>query len=141
MHLSDAISELGRHVGLPDLALNDSGLGRVVFDEFLTVDLESREDGRALHLSSSMKTLDLQQNHEAFLEGLLQANFLGTATGGAHFSLAPEGGEVVFERTLDLETLDFTEFVQAVESFVNHLEGWIANLETLGSESTLALGS
>ncbi len=131
MNLPDAITELGRQTGLPGLALNDSGLCRVVFDGTLTVDFEARQDGRTLHLCSVVAPLDPAAQGEAYYETLLQANLLGIATGGAHFSVNTMDEEVLFERVLDMEALDYLGFSMAVESFVNHLEGWREKLASL----------
>lgn len=131
MNIPDALAELGRQIGLVDLALNDSGLCRVVFDKSLVVDFEEMDEGRTLHISSTIAALDPDTQGELYLQTLLRANLLGVATGGACFSIAEEDSEVVFERRLEMSSLDFTGFSQAVESFVNHLEGWKAKLATL----------
>ncbi len=138
MNIPDAITELGRQIGLPSLSLNDAGLCRVVFDTTLVVDLESMNDGRTLHLSAVVAPLDTDVQGEGFYAALLEANLLGVATGGAHFSISMADQEVLFERALDMEGLDFTGFSQAVESFVNHLEGWKEKLDGLDASVPLA---
>src|SRR5687768_3051537 len=124
MNIPDALAELGAQIGLSDLALDENGLARVVFDGTLTVDFESMDEGRVLHLSSVVAALDGSDREEALFERLLQANLLGIATGGAHFSISEGDGEVLLERKLPVEVLACSSFVNAVETFVNHLEGW-----------------
>lgn len=121
MNAPDAIKELGLLLGHPELALGEDGTCRLSFDKRLDVDFELLNDGRTLHLSSAVSILELED--EESLEKLLKANLLGTETGGAFFSLSPEG-EVLFEQRLRMDGLDLTGFSQAVESFVNHLDGW-----------------
>ncbi len=128
MNIDDALNELGSQIGLSSLAVNDAGLCRVVFDEVLTVDFEAMDDGRILHLSSPVLPFDPEVQGEDLMAKLLEANFLGVATGGAHFSTSDD--EILLERSLDIQLMDFTGFTQAVESFVNHLEGWRAKLDT-----------
>ncbi|GEP43704.1 type III secretion system chaperone [Brevifollis gellanilyticus] len=131
MNIADALTELGRQMGMADLALNDSGLCRVVFDHSLVVDFEEMDEGKTLHLSSSIASLDADTHGELYFQTLLSANLLGVATGGACFSITDDNSEVIFERRLEMNSLDFTGFNHAVESFVNHLEGWKEKLGTL----------
>ena len=135
MNLPDALTELGRLLKLPKLTLNEEGICRVVFDEELTLDFESFAEGRMLHLSSIIAPLDEQNRAETFFETLLHANLLGLATAGGHFSVDEANAEVLFERTLIMEEHDATGFVSAVESFVNHLEGWKQQLESPEDDS------
>jgi len=134
MNIPDALNELGSLLNLPELALNDEGVCRLVFDEDLTLDFESMADGRMLHLSTAITTLDTENQNESFFQTLLHANLLGLATGGAHFSVNEASDEVLLERTLKMDQHDATGFCSAVESFVNHLEGWKERLSSLESQ-------
>ncbi|MES2596736.1 MAG: type III secretion system chaperone [Verrucomicrobiota bacterium] len=134
MNIPDTLTELGRQMGMADLALNDSGLCRVVFDQSLVVDFEEMDEGRTLHISSTIASLDDDTHGELYFQTMLSANLLGVATGGACFSIAEEDSEVIFERRLEMISLDFTGFSQAVESFVNHLEGWKEKLGTVPAD-------
>lgn len=138
MNISDALTELGSQIGLSDLALNDAGLCRVLFDDSLTVDFESMDEGRTLHVSSVVLPFAPELQGEEFLKQLLQANLLGIATGGAHFSASELEGEILFERSLDIQSMDFTGFTQAIESFVNHLEGWREKLASGSSSAAVS---
>lgn len=124
MNIPDAIAELGHQIGLPGLALDETGRCRVNFDGDLSIDLESEPGGRSLRLSAPATPLPAGQCSSEVLELLLRANAFGTSTGGAHFSLSRTDGQVLFEHRLDMRTLDFGSFTLGVESFVNHLEGW-----------------
>jgi hypothetical protein len=128
MNLHDALAELGAQVGLPELTLNEEGTCRVVFDDQLAVTFESVEDGRFLHLSAVVLTAEEVESQPGHLETLLHANVLGIATGGAYFSLEEGTGEVLLERALEMAACDGVAFMSAVESFVNHLEAWKAQL-------------
>lgn len=131
MNIPDAIAEFGHHIGLPALALDESGLCRVVFDGALTVDLEATPDGRALQVMALATPRDIPSCSTEMLETLLGANLLGVSTGGAHFSLSRADGQVLFERRLDMASLDFNGFAREMESFVNHLEGWQMKLAAM----------
>lgn len=121
MNISDAITELGRLLGQQDLTLSDAGTCRLTFDGRLPVDIEALPDGRTLHLSSVVSVLDLES--EQSLRALLSANRLGTGTGGASFSLSPDA-EILLEHRLDMEQFDLTAFANAMETFVNYVDGW-----------------
>lgn len=124
MILTNALSELGQQINLHDLQLNEAGLCRVVFDDSIPVDFESIDEGRTLNLSSVVAPFRPNSQDESFFELLLSGNLLGVATGGAHFSISQEDSEVLFERSIDIESSDFSSFTKDVESFVNHLEAW-----------------
>lgn len=121
MNIPDAIAELGILLGQPGLALSDQGTCRLTFDGRLEVDFELMPDERTLHLSSVVSVLEIED--EVSLSAMLRAHLLGSQTGGAYFSLSPEG-ELVFERQLPMDDFDLTGFTQAVEAFVNYLDGW-----------------
>lgn len=133
MNVPDAIKELGLLLGHPNLALGEDGTCRLSFDKRLDVDFELLPDGSTLHLSSAVSLLELET--EESLAELLRANLLGTQTGGAFFSLSPEG-EVLFERRLRMDALDLTGFTQEVEEFVNHLDGWEDRISSGALNST-----
>lgn len=142
MNIPDALTELGTHIGLPDLALNENGLCRVVFDDLLTVDFESMDEGRTLHLSAPIRTLPTQPDQaEALYAELLSGHLLGAATSGAYFSISEADDEVLFERKLEMNRLDYTSFSNALEGFINHLEAWTEKALTPSSTASASIGS
>jgi len=121
MNVDDAMLELGLLLGRENLRLNDQGICTLEFDGRLRVDFEAVQGGKALHLSSIVSLLDLTD--DAILHRLLCGNFLGVATGGAHFSCGPDN-EILFEHQINSAAMNFSSFVAEVERFVNHLDGW-----------------
>jgi hypothetical protein len=120
MNIPDALHELADQLGLPNLEIEGSGFVMIEFDD-LEVSFETTSDENALRLSAIV--CPSATGHET-LERLLHANLLGLATGGAHFSLDEAGENIQMERTLDVGSMDFTSFSNAVETFINQLEGW-----------------
>jgi hypothetical protein len=125
VHLADSLAELGMLLGLGPLAFNEHGLCRLRFDNALTIDLESADDGATLHLCASLGAAPADSET---LQTLLHANFLGEGTGGAAFALDAARNELLLHRTLAASQLDVTALAAAVESFVNYYEGWTRKL-------------
>lgn len=134
MNIPDLMSELGKQMGLEDLKLDRDGVCRLVFDGKLAVDFESGEDGRVLHLYSILSPLP-GEGTEMLCLRLLEANLFGRGTGGATFAVDPDPGDVVLFRTFDMERTDFQGFINQLESFVNHLEGWSREIIRTPSEA------
>lgn len=125
MHLADSLAELGLLLGLGPLAFNEHGLCRLQFDNALTVDLESADDGATLHLCGSLGAAPADSE---LLKTLLHANLLGEGTGGAAFALDAPRNELLFHRMLAASQLDVTALAAAVESFLNYYDGWTRKL-------------
>lgn len=125
MHLADSLAELGMLLGLGPLAFNEHGLCRLQFDNALTVDLETADDGATLHLCGSLGAAPADRET---LRTLLHANFLGEGTGGAAFALDGARNELLLHRTLAASQLDVPALAAAVEAFVNYYDGWTRKL-------------
>lgn len=127
MNITDALSELGMKIGLPELALDGGGVCRLVFDSKFAVDFEYVEDDELLHLHAPLLPIPAE-NREALYTTLMHAHLLGAETGGAVFALDDYAGEVVLFRTLHMPGIDFQAFVSAIEDFVQQLENWTSKL-------------
>jgi hypothetical protein len=62
-------------------------------------------------------------SQEAFLESMLLANLFGQGTYGATLGLDEEAKNIVLQRTFDYP-LDYRQFRDHVEDFVNALDLW-----------------
>lgn len=124
MNIPDAIAELGHLLGLGLVTLNDDGAARIIFDDSLEVDfLADEEEEGWLHLTGRVCEVG-PDVAPAFLKQLLHAHFLGQGTGGATFSLAADDTEIHMGRKLHVTPMEFSEFGNHVETFVNYLEAW-----------------
>ncbi|MFO1349206.1 MAG: type III secretion system chaperone [Gammaproteobacteria bacterium] len=126
MNIRDVLAELGHQMGLK-VSLNDQGVCRLVFDQRFTVDIEASPDNDTVHLYSVLCPIP-SDGKERFYEQLLEANLFGGGTGGAWFALDSLHNEVLLNRTLNMATTDYQDFVGVLESFVNHLESWDGKL-------------
>lgn len=128
MNIEDVLKELGAQMGLPGLKLDDNKVCRLIFDKKFTVDIEASQDLKTVHLYSPVCIIP-PEGRENFYEGLLEANLFGRGTGGAAFGVDLEMGEVLLSRTLQMEKIDYQDFVNILESFVNHIEAWTDKIE------------
>ncbi len=122
MNIHDVLAELGHQMGL-NVTLNEEGVCRLVFDERFPVDIEASPDNDAVHLYSVLCPIP-PEDKERFYERLLEANLFGGDTGGAWFALDGSHGEVVLNRTVSMANIDYQDFANLLEGFVNHLEAW-----------------
>ena len=130
MHLNDLLGELGKMMGIPGLKLNEQNVCRVIFDKKLTVDFESSNDGKTIHIYSTLCSIPSNKaEKERLYNAVMEANLFGHGTGGSSFCADPSQNEVVFCRVLSAEKTDFTDFATVLEAFLNYFETWVNKLE------------
>lgn len=129
MNAADALSELGHQLGISDLSFQ-MGKTTIIFDKKFRVEFkQDPNDPNLLHLTSVLCAVDSLDAQSSFFELLLEANFLSEGTGGAAFALSTNGDQVLFTRTLVMPHLDYTDFSEVVESFINYYDGWLRKLD------------
>lgn len=128
MNIEDILKELGGQMGLPNLKLDSNKVCRLIFDKKYTVDIEASEDLKTVHIYSALCIIP-PEGREKLYEVLLEANLFGRGTGGAAFGLDLELGEILLSRTLIMEKTDYQDFVNILESFVNHVEAWTDKID------------
>lgn len=128
MKIEALLLELGNQMGLPNLKLDNNKVCRLIFDKKFTVDIEASEDLRIVHLYSALCIIP-PRDKENLYEALLEANLFGRGTGGASFGVDLEMGEILLSRTLEMEKTDYQDFVNVLESFVNHVEAWTEKID------------
>lgn len=130
MKIESILTELGNQMGLPNLKLDANKVCRLIFDKKFTVDIEASEDLKIVHLYSALCTIP-PSDKETLYESLLEANLFGRGTGGAAFGVDTEPGreEILLSRTVVMEKTDYQDFVNILESFVNHVEAWTDKID------------
>lgn len=130
MNIEDVLRELGNQMGLPNLKLDENKVCRLIFDKKFTIDIEASEDLKTVHIYSALCTIP-PSNKEPLYEALLEANLFGRGTGGAAFGVDLEMGEVLLSSSLqDMDRVDYQDFVNVLESFVNHVEAWTEKIDS-----------
>lgn len=128
MNIKDILTELGQQMGLGKLKLDDNRVCRLVFDRKFTVDIEATHDEKIVHIYAAVCIIP-PFNKEKLYETILDSNPFGRGTGGAIFGIDLEMGEILMTRTLVMEKIDYQDFVNILESFVNHLEAWTEKID------------
>ena len=129
MNIKDVLVELGKQMGLDGLKLDENRVCRLVFDKQYAVDIEASEDEKIVHIYSKVTTAPPEHRDE-FYALLLEANLFGKGTGGAMFALDQSQNDVYLCRALSMDSTDYQEFVNVLESFVNHVEAWSKKIES-----------
>jgi len=128
MKIEAILLELGNQMGLPNLKLDNNKVCRLIFDKKFTVDIEASEDLKIVHLYSAICVIP-PRDKENLYESLLEANLFGRGTGGSTFGVDLETGEILLSRTMEMEKVDYQDFVNVLESFVNHVEAWTDKID------------
>lgn len=124
------IAELGRQLGIPELALDDDGVATLALDEGGTiVSLGHAPDAGTLDL---MICLDEVVPAGAALAEAFAANFGWGVGDGACFALEPTSGALVLQRRCTAE--DGPHLHDILEGMVLSAEAWARRLGPRGCE-------
>lgn len=129
MNIRDVLKELGLQMGLDNLKLDENRVCRLVFDKEFAVDIEASEDEKIVHIYAKVVSAPPEKREE-FYALLLEANLFGKGTGGAMFALDQTQNDVYLCRALSMESTDYQDFVNVLETFVNHLEAWVKKIDS-----------
>lgn len=124
---SEALSELGRQIGIPALTFDKSGCCQLAFDQRWLVTLTYLPAPGRWYLSCP-----LAERHTALPPGtehaMLRANFLGAGCAGACLSVAPDS-----RPSLHLQLAQSEASAQAllagIETLLNQAELWADRLQ------------
>ncbi|MGV3655049.1 MAG: type III secretion system chaperone [Noviherbaspirillum sp.] len=130
MHAQDLIREFGVSAGLPDFALNESGMGRLMLDGDFVIDFEHDSTLDILHLYSTVARAP-HAGGEAQLRLLMEANLFLERSSGATFALDSSTEEFIACRRLDLEGLDSLALLRLVEQLADAVERLRSDLAAL----------
>lgn len=130
MTFNELLADLGQHLGMQGLRLDDAACCQLVFDQrwMVTLMYQGALDRIALHCpigsAQQAQTMDA-----AALHGMLQANFLGRGTGRCQLSICPEG-RVCMVLELALVETDTSVLAHGLEQLLNQAEIWSQWLES-----------
>src|SRR5262249_23605151 len=111
---SALVAELGRLIGIDDLALDEDCVATLSLDEdAAVVMLGVRDAGDSLEL---MCCLDTVEPKPAVLREMLRTNFLGGA-GRPVFALEPGSDAVVLQQSVRLDGITGDELARILEEF------------------------
>lgn len=121
MELQELMNGLAAACGMDGLAADADGAYRLNFDD-MEVSFKS-VGSRQFVVWAEVCELP-PEGRERLYRLLMEAMFLGQATGGAMFSIESKSGKVHLQRIEFLSALDVEAFNGLVEKFVNVLEEW-----------------
>lgn len=126
MNLRNLVEELGRRLNTP-LALDGSGLARIIVDQSLPVDFELDEPRGTLLVYCVVGILPPGGAREAFFEKLLAANLFGAQLAPCSPAFDTERNEILLWFSLT-EAAHIDGAIAALENLVGLAEQWRADL-------------
>lgn len=129
MTAEELLASIGKQAGLGNVALDNSGVCRLVFDGVTEVDLERSPDGAALHLHAALGPAPPHAEPDFYCT-LLAGNLYGRQTGGNVLALLPVEGTVLLCRTVPLERADADAFADLLAEFVRQTRRWTARIQS-----------
>jgi len=122
-HFEAIVTELGKSMGIPDLALDEEDGCVIAFDEEIVVNLQYVVDNNSLILFSNLGTIDGKEGSDLFAE-MLEANFYERARGGCSIGYHRETETALSIYQTPVGFLEPQEFENIVERFVNYSKAW-----------------
>ena len=122
MEYRELIREFGARCGLEDLEFDDDGVAVILADDIRLSFMEASEARRLVMFADVARTTP-SGNCERLYKALLEAQHLGMATGGATFSISPEG-KISLYRLDPLVDLDVEVLTKIVENFLDLIDRW-----------------
>ena len=120
MELKEIMTAFAAEIGLTDLAPDEDGVYHLSIDD-MTVSF-AEDEGRLLTWAEVCEPPP--EGQDRLNRVLLEAMFMGRATGGAVFSIDHESGKVFLHRHDSLAGMELDGFRVMLEGFVNTLESW-----------------
>lgn len=132
---NNLLKELGRLIGLEELALDDAGQCTLAFDETIVLTfVVDQDDG--LNVVSYIG--ELEPGNPRSAQALLERNFTPVGLGGGRVAMEPDSERVVLVSRWDAVRTDFALFQQQLEEFVNAVEAIRKALEEGPASAPLA---
>jgi len=114
------IEQLSRELEVPSIAPKSKGVYILPLEEDLFITISEKEG--AIHLDSQVAPVP-EEDQGRFFQSMLAANLFGQGTYGAILGLDEEGRGLRMQRSLDYP-VDYRQFRDAVEDFINAVDFW-----------------
>lgn len=130
--ISELMTGLGQHLGMPGLQLDTSGCCQLLFDQrwLVTVVHQGALGRMALHCPVASAHA-VQALGAAALRAMLQANFMGRGTGRCQLAICTEGRACLLIELALVET-DGPVLLQALEQLLNQAQTWAEWMDRAG---------
>jgi len=122
MRATELIEEFARRTGC-GAKPNEDGVVSLLFDGRHTVVIETAGDAGTMTIYAVVARMPPPgEERSALAERLLALNLFGAGTGAASFAVDPLEDEVILNRVLAVDRIDYATFEAALEDFVSRLE-------------------
>jgi hypothetical protein len=134
--LEEHVKKLGADLELPSFSVkNQENLFHLSFGGRLELSIRSLKPG--LFLIAKVAPLPLQKREESFMY-FMQGNLLGQGTGKQELGIDDEENFLTLSRKIPYE-VNYIEFKDAIEDFVNFLDYWQKESERLQKEADASI--
>lgn len=123
MEISEIMAAFAAKLGLEGLSPDGDGVYHLGIDG-MEVHLMEVAESASLVTWGSVGETPPEYCDRLLYRTMLEAMFMGSATGGSSFSIDRESGEICLQRLDPLSTLDSDAFWKMLERFVNILAEW-----------------
>jgi hypothetical protein len=131
-NLQTLLQRLGQTVGIPDLSLDDEDYCLLRLDGTLDIAVEYVEDAELVVFTTRCGKLG-EQNREAVLQQITDANFYWTGAGGGTLSTNSREGMVYLHYRESTAHLDQARLENLLQALVMNAERWSARLAAASS--------
>ena len=122
MEFKELIRSFGADVGIADLAPGPEGICTLNIDDMKVSFMEVPENNQLVTWATVGELPP--EGRERLYRALIEAMFMGQATGGAVFSIQPNTEKLQLHRVDPLQLTDLASFKTMLENFANLLEQW-----------------
>lgn len=122
MEFDELMKGFAGQIGVPDLAPTEDGTCQVDIDGMVVNFVEVPETRQLVTWAEVGEPPP--EGRERLYKALMEAMYMGQATGGSTFALSPQSERIQLFRLDPLTLLDLEAFLAMLEKFVNVLEQW-----------------
>ena len=128
------IAELGKDLGLANLAFDDEGKLVLKLGDQRVVMIVVRPEATSFVFYSEICAAAAVNTK--LLKRALEGNFAWSRTAGATLALDPKTGALVLHKELAVASIEFSQFIQSIEQFVEIAEAWSTMINHSPSKET-----
>lgn len=127
MKVEALLNNLSRDLGAP-LQLDESHKCRIVYEDRLDIYLESNQERELLHMYALLCPIPTEHRLELY-EMLLSEHLMGFGSGNAVFGECIKLGELMLFREIDMDEMDYHDFLVALQNFVKAHDFWTERID------------
>jgi hypothetical protein len=127
MRVDTLLSNLSRDLG-STLQFDDENKCLIVYEDRLEIYLESNQERELLHIYALLCPIPEASRLELY-EMLLSEHLMGFGSGNAIFGECHKIGELMLFREIDMDEMDYHDFLVALQNFVKAHDFWTERID------------